>query len=292
MSSPKLHHFVPQFYLRRFADENGKLWVWDRALDRVFIAKPGSIAAESRFYFHDGLHSAGHDPLTMERQFSALEHDAAVIINHWLAQARVSAPGDPLDISDDDRDTMGLFLALQAFRTADTRELLMKLTVGADQAVETTDAEARERHLDLLWDEVVVDGLALRITTSTWVLALNPSSTPLVTSDNPVTFRTNDNRMWVRGALFPAGTYLAYPLAPDVIMFAYPDEGEWQGSGVRRLNNTVSPVEVTSEMALSENTAHVFMASRHIVSTVQDFAWAREFAATIGTDAYAPRLAE
>jgi hypothetical protein len=291
MGSPKRHHFVPQFYLRRFTDDNGKLWVWDRVLGRSFIAKPGTIAAESQFYFHDGLHSAGHDPLTMERQFSALEHHAAVVTDHWLAQVRASAPGDPLEIPDDDRDTMGIFLALQALRTADTRDLLTQFAMRADPS-EATHGYARELHLDLLWDEVLVDNLALRIASSTWVLAQNPSAIPLVTSDNPVTFRTNDNRMWVRGALFSEGTYMAYPLAPDVIMFAYPDGGEWQGGGVSKFNNTVSPVVLTSEMALSENTAHVFMASRHVVSTVQDFAWAREFAATIGTDTFAPRPAE
>ena len=29
-NEPKLHHFLPEAYLRRFADERGDLWVLDR----------------------------------------------------------------------------------------------------------------------------------------------------------------------------------------------------------------------------------------------------------------------
>ena len=33
-NQPKLHHFLPEAYLRRFADECGDLWVLDRKEDR------------------------------------------------------------------------------------------------------------------------------------------------------------------------------------------------------------------------------------------------------------------
>jgi len=55
MSDPKLHHYVPQFYLRRFCDAAGRLWAWDREADRVFIASPRSVAAERSFYYLDVL---------------------------------------------------------------------------------------------------------------------------------------------------------------------------------------------------------------------------------------------
>ena len=32
VSEPRLHHFVPQFYLRRFCDDSGRLWAWNRIL--------------------------------------------------------------------------------------------------------------------------------------------------------------------------------------------------------------------------------------------------------------------
>ena len=49
MSSPELHHYVPQFYLRRFLDASGRLWAWDRDKDRVFQTTPKSMARGVRF---------------------------------------------------------------------------------------------------------------------------------------------------------------------------------------------------------------------------------------------------
>jgi hypothetical protein len=50
MNAPKLHHYVPQFHLRRFADARGRFWVWDKTSDRMFGTRPGRIAAETQFY--------------------------------------------------------------------------------------------------------------------------------------------------------------------------------------------------------------------------------------------------
>jgi hypothetical protein len=151
-----------------------------------------------------------------------------------------------------------------------------------------TGAEARAIHLHALWDEDLVDRIASRLIDSTWVFAKNGSSTPLATSDNPVAFRTDDNRMWLKGAILSEGTYLVYPLAPDVIMYGYPTDGRYGTASIIRFINQISPVELSDDMVDSENTAQVFMASRHVVSTQSDFAWAQDFAQTIGTDFYAP----
>jgi len=48
----------------------------------------------------------------------------------------------------------------------------------------------------------------------------------------------------------------------------------------------LSPVSFTEEMVESENCAQVFMASRFIISSRRNFDREREFAKTIGTDAY------
>jgi len=55
MKPPKLHHYVPQFYLRRFTDASGQLSLWDRDRDRVFRTRPNGVAAEINFYWHAEL---------------------------------------------------------------------------------------------------------------------------------------------------------------------------------------------------------------------------------------------
>ncbi|WP_083948449.1 DUF4238 domain-containing protein [Thermobifida cellulosilytica] len=50
MSNPKLHHYVPQFYLRRFTDPSGRIWAWDKIFDRAFHTNPRSVAKASALH--------------------------------------------------------------------------------------------------------------------------------------------------------------------------------------------------------------------------------------------------
>ncbi len=49
-NEPKLHHFLPEAYLRRFADERGDLWVLDRKQGIVRRQSPEVTAAERELY--------------------------------------------------------------------------------------------------------------------------------------------------------------------------------------------------------------------------------------------------
>lgn len=49
-NEPKLHHFLPEAYLRRFADERGDLWVIDRKQGIVRRQSPEVTAAERELY--------------------------------------------------------------------------------------------------------------------------------------------------------------------------------------------------------------------------------------------------
>jgi len=49
MSEPKLHHYVPQFYLKCFGDQSGRFYVWDKNSSKVFPALSGNVAAQKHF---------------------------------------------------------------------------------------------------------------------------------------------------------------------------------------------------------------------------------------------------
>jgi hypothetical protein len=49
-NQPKLHHFLPEAYLRRFADERGDLWALDRKHGIVRRQSPQVTAAERELY--------------------------------------------------------------------------------------------------------------------------------------------------------------------------------------------------------------------------------------------------
>lgn len=50
MSRPKRHHYLPEFYLRCFADDSGLVWTYDRARRITNRLPPRVIAAENDFY--------------------------------------------------------------------------------------------------------------------------------------------------------------------------------------------------------------------------------------------------
>ena len=287
MTEPKLHHYVPQFYLRRFKGTNDRLWIWDKGNDRVFTTGPGSIAAETNFYYLSELAEAGHDPMTMEKQLAHIEAKVSAITGQWLDWIRECGPGDRLVVPEINREIVSLFLTLQILRTADARSILTTFANSFGHNVEA-DSERRAFHTALLWDEQIVSKFAARIGSSTWVFGQNRTSTPFVISDNPVALRTSDSRMWLSPVLLRAGTYMVYPLAPDAVMYCYPDEDPWRSSQISRFDCRISPAVFTDELVHSDNTGQVFTASRFVISNRADFARERLFAETIGTDALAP----
>jgi Protein of unknown function (DUF4238) len=284
MSEPNLHHYVPQFYLRRFTDASGHLWLWDRDQDRVFRTRPNSVAAENNFYWHEELAALGHDPLVMEKQFSQLEGEVAKITGQWLERLPDMKPMENVEVPNINRELVSLYVALQFLRTADAREILAAFAEQKVYGKPVAGTEKRLLHLDMLWKDSIYEGLAERIRNATWLFGRNITAIPFITSDNPVAFRTGDNAMWLKVGMYSDGTYSVFPMAPTIVMYCHPKEPPWENLG--RLDCCLSPVTFTEEMVESENGAQVFMASRFIMSPRNDFEREREFAKTIGTDLY------
>ena len=285
MNVPKLHHYVPQFYLRRFTDASGQLWLWERDRDRVFRTGPNGVAAENNFYWHEELASLGHDPVVMEKQFSLLEGEVAMITGQWLDWLRELKPMEKVEIPEINRELVSLYIALQFLRTADARDILAAFAEQKVYQRPVSEAEKRLLHLEMLWKGSIYEALAERIRNATWIFGRNTTATPFITSDNPVAFRAGDNSMWLKIG-FNDGTYSVFPMAPDIVMYCHPRETPWENLG--RFDCCLSPVTFTDELVVSDNLAQVFMASRFVISSRGSFDIEREFAKTIGTDLYEP----
>ena len=285
MTGPKLHHYVPQFHLRRFADEQGRLWAWDKKADRIFRTSPSGIAAEKQFYRLTQYEANGHDPLTMEKQLSEMEGEVSLITDQWLEWLLQMDPLDKVPIPRINRRIVAWYLAVQMLRTLDTRELLSAL-VEHDRGTPVDEREARELHTELIWDTSLVERFAKRFRRSVWIFARNDSATPFVTSDNPVSFRSPDNRQWQRSPALVPGSYLVFAMSSRVVLYCHPRIGAFRK--LSKFADCISPVALDESMVKSENSGQVFMASRFVLSNRADFEAERAFAPTIGTDIYAP----
>ena len=285
MNAPKLHHYVPQFYLRRFADEQGRLWVWDKEADRVFSTTSGSIAAQTQFYRLTQYESEGHNPYEMERQLSELEGYVSKITDQWLDWLPQMEPEQKLPIPRPNRRLIAIYLAIQILRTVDTRKLLSAM-VELDNGARPSKQEDRENHTELMWDPDIVEIYARRFRRSIWMFARNQTATPFITSDNPVAFRSNDNLQWMRSIVMDRDAYLVFPLSPQAILYCFPRRGS--ARALAKFADCLSPVALDDLMVESENMGQVFMASRFVISNRENFDAERDFAPTIGTDFHAP----
>lgn len=189
MGDPKLHHFVPQFYLNRFSGGESKIWAWEKSTNRTFLTKSNSIAARTYFYRLSQYEKEGHDWSAMEKQFSQIEGEVNLITADWINWLTDLSPMSEIPILEINREIVSRYLSLQYLRTADTREILRSLP-NTDGSKKISEEALRIAHTELLWDLNIVNGLAKQFQESNWIFARNLSSTEFKTSDNPIAFRT------------------------------------------------------------------------------------------------------
>lgn len=287
MTSPKLHHYVPRFYLARFAVQNDHFWVWDKHTEKVFQTKPYAVAAEKHFYRVPDLIGTEHDPLFLERELSELERSASRITNIWIDSFDQLQPMDRFPVSLEDRRQMAIYISVQSLRTAEERDILALF--AAETGHYKSDISPEEKinlHAHMLCSGGLVEEIAKRIEQSIWIIARNDTETPFWTSDNPVAFKRRDSLMWFKGpGIMALGTYVVFPINPRYVLYCK-EPTYW--AKLKDFDCCLSPLELTSEMVQHENAGQVFMASRFVISSTKDFSFATEFAKTIGTDIYAP----
>lgn len=272
---PKLHHYVPRFYLEHFCDARGKLWVWDKVSRRVYQASPNGVAAQTNFYRVPELVGTDEDPLFLEKSLAALEGDAADVLRRCIEQLKRASPLDRIEMAEDERWTLSSFLAVQALRTAEQREILaLFATQHGGYSTHPSAEEQINLHARMLCGDLV-RSISEHLFNAIWVYAKNETSTPFWTSDNPVALKTGDNSQWLKvPSILAPGTYTVFPITPQYIMYCK-EPTHW--APVKRFESRLSPVRFDTAMVNHENSGQIFMATRHLIAPLGEFSWANEF---------------
>lgn len=280
MSHPKLHHYVPRFYLQNFCDRLNGFWVWDKISRQVYRSVPQGVAAQKYFYRVPEFIDTEVDPLFLEKGLSLLEGDAATILKQLISSLSEIRSMDQLKITKDVRKTFSDFIAVQFLRTADQRDTL---SLFAEETGSYTNGVSKDEqvnlHAEMLCSGGLVEVISDHVFNSIWVFAKNTTDTPFWTSDNPVCFKTKDHRIWIKGSgILSEGSYVVFPLTPSYILYCK-EPRYW--NKLARLDCCLSPVPFNEDMIRHENAGQIFMSTRHLISSVNDFAWAEEFSSTI-----------
>jgi Protein of unknown function (DUF4238) len=288
MSEPKLHHYVPRFYLKNFCDQSDRFWVWDKNSGKVFCTAPNKVAAGTHFYRVPQFIGTEIDPLFLEKDLASLEAKTAQILQTCSVLLDKMEPLQYLQMDDEERWTLSSFIAIQFLRTAEQRDILALFALKNGFYQDGLSQEEKiNLHAQMLCSSGLVEDIAQRVFDSVWIYARNRTITSFWTSDNPVAFKTGNNRMWLKGpGIFSSGSYVVFPITPSYVLYCKEPE-YW--SALSELDSCLSPVDLTDEMVQHENAGQVFMATRHVISISNEFSWADEFVKSIGTDMYAPK---
>jgi hypothetical protein len=271
MGNPKFHHYVPRFYLAKFCNKAGQIWVYDKFADKVFSSSPEKLAGQNGFYHLDELKKDGLNPLELEKQFSDLEYQASQIIHNWEIQVQESSM---IVLPEANRDIIALYTITQFFRTVEARKQLVEF---ASKTVKNYDAkdDAQGLQVAYLWKDDFIKEMKEQLKASIWIFGLNKSTTPFCTSDHPSLVKDVESKNWLVGPrIFDYGTYVVFPLTPTLILYCK-EPNFW--SKLKSFDGLVSPVKFEQHMVLHENSGQIGMSNRFIYSNENDFAFAKQY---------------
>jgi hypothetical protein len=126
-NQPRKHHYLPQFYLKGFAEVDGRLQQCERLIGKVVTTGVGDAASRKDFHrFEDTVSS--FDPFAAEKIFAKLEGIQAQALKKTLGNP------DLLDTDLDLRAEMIGFLQMMFFRVPKVHEMLANTTSKAVEA--------------------------------------------------------------------------------------------------------------------------------------------------------------
>lgn len=131
MASPRKHHYVAAFYQRNFTNESGRVWVYDRWLQRYTELNPTSVCAETDLYSlkRDGA----NDPIVEIKVLGPVDNMGATSIRLLRDEGKV------------DRKAMAYFAGFQSTRLPSTAKIIRELHERAADAIMRMTAATEER---------------------------------------------------------------------------------------------------------------------------------------------------
>lgn len=191
MAENKKQHFVPQFYLRNFAHDDKRIWVYNLKSKKSYLSLIRTSCQEKYFYGKDGQ---------LEKIFATLEKKFAETLKKIITEATIE------NLTVHNGFYLRIFLLLQYMRTKDSKENIFdKIT---DFYVDTAIKPKMKMSPDYLKEKGITDECidSLKISNSSPqisgilaalcgaellrdlrpILLVNKSETNLITGDAPV----------------------------------------------------------------------------------------------------------
>lgn len=174
-SAPKLHHYVPQGYLKNFSTEKKKIKVIPLGKNREsYIANIRNVAAQNHFYTIEELEDSAY----IEKELSKIESKALVVLQNLLSGEGMHRVQERWDLA--------YYFALQVTRGRDSRETLDYVSSSSYRLLLQTEgrekfvARIRKQVGDIISD-AEIEGLWKEIVESEGVIIQNHNAVQIQT---------------------------------------------------------------------------------------------------------------
>jgi hypothetical protein len=232
LSNTKRQHFVPRFYLKKFADPTSSLFCYDKSNDTVFKTSIDNAGFGKNFYEVGGLESG-----LIECFLSRNESKFRNAFQELITEENIS------NLSPEGKLYFFLFLALQGIRTLDYRlelqnvldnvydEVLSEFAnnylkkkgsrLAGHVRIHADPEESKIMQLEMIIKAVPT--FAHILASRTWYISENFNDVPLWTSDNPVVLHNEANRGRYGGNLGieSPGLEVHFPLTKDLHLLSF-----------------------------------------------------------------------
>ncbi|MHC5537657.1 DUF4238 domain-containing protein [Singulisphaera rosea] len=277
----KNQHWVPQCYLRRFADEQGGFFSFNKLYQK---SRPANIkSSASADYFYDFEPSTLHNPTDevqwVETTFSLLEKRFKEILDAFLAEASRG------QVTPDTGMSMAHFVAIQLMRTRGHRDTMLELNAKVMQDfVNRWYAEnhpgmppgkftmgkgyAEAFHAQSMFEDDSIFIFAEKLSNLLWIVGHNATDKPFYTSDEPVVRRIHPIENRTTRPLPPGvGLEYAYPLNSEFILMML----DRRGLSDELVKLERRTVEFPPEAVEQYNSMQVVSSTQYVFCEKQDF---------------------
>ena len=112
----KKQHYLPQFYLKNFASDNGKIWTYDRYKGKIYACSPRDIACEKYLYetrWEDANPKLGEFvlPNQFENKFAEREGEYSKLLQKIIGLCSNEANKGALICNKDEKETLASFVS-------------------------------------------------------------------------------------------------------------------------------------------------------------------------------------
>jgi hypothetical protein len=227
MTIPKMHHFVPRWYLTRFTDGGGFLHLFDRSSRSFRRQRPKEVMKINSYYRQDWV-PPGVDPNILEKGLGEwLESIAKESIDRLIHR--------PANLTDDDAATLLFYIELQRIRVPRQFETAKDLMRNTILKVAPSHASAAIRSGEILLtikDSARFDYIRMCngqlhpwFGQMEWEIFEAESGAAFVTTDSPVSLFNPKIRPPDEAGLALAGTMVFFPLSSRYVLLMRHPEG-------------------------------------------------------------------